>query len=96
MNSFDPNLVRLVINLIGAVSALVAAGLWFRATTVSMPDRLDAIAVELQRVGRWNAWAARPASPRWPNVCIFCLRRRDRDDHEPANMPSDFSCRTIS
>jgi len=58
MNSFDPNLVRLVINLIGAVSALVAAGLWFRATTVSMPDRLDAIAVELQRVGRWNAWAA--------------------------------------
>jgi hypothetical protein len=25
---------------------------------VSMPDRLDAIAVELQRVGRWNAWAA--------------------------------------
>ena len=58
MNSFDPNLVRLIINLIGAVSALVAAGLWFRATAVSMPDRLDAIAVELQRVGRWNAWAA--------------------------------------
>ena len=55
MNSFDPNLVRLIINLIGAVSALVAAGLWFRATTVSMPDRLDAIAVELQRVGPWNA-----------------------------------------
>jgi hypothetical protein len=23
-----------------------------------MPDRLDVIAVELQRVGRWNAWAA--------------------------------------
>jgi hypothetical protein len=23
-----------------------------------MPDRLGAIAVELQRVGRWNAWAA--------------------------------------
>ena len=58
MNSFDPNLVRLIINLIGAVSALVAAGLWFRVTTVSMPDRLDAIAVELQRVGPWNAWAA--------------------------------------
>ena len=58
MNSFDPTLVHLVINLIGAVSALVAAGLWFRATTVSMPDRLDAIAVELQRVGRWNAWTA--------------------------------------
>ena len=58
MNSFDPTLVRLVINLIGAVSAVVAAGLWFRSTTVSMPDRLDAIAAELQRVGRWNAWAA--------------------------------------
>ena len=58
MNSFDPTLVCLVINLIGAVSAVVAAGLWFRSTTVSMPDRLDAIAAELQRVGRWNAWAA--------------------------------------
>ncbi len=58
MNTFDPTLVRAVINLIGAVSALVAAALWFRSTTVSMPDRLDAIAAELQRVGRWNAWAA--------------------------------------
>jgi hypothetical protein len=58
MHYFDPTLVRLIINLIGAVSALIAAGLWFRSTTVSMPDRLDAIAAELQRVGRWNAWAA--------------------------------------
>jgi hypothetical protein len=23
-----------------------------------MPDRLDEIALELRRVGRWNAWAA--------------------------------------
>jgi hypothetical protein len=58
MNAFDPTLVRFVLNLIGAGSALLAAGLWFRSTTVSMPDRLDAIAAELQRVGRWNAWAA--------------------------------------
>jgi hypothetical protein len=58
MSSFDPTLVRLAINLIGAGSALVAAGLWFRSTTVSMPDRLDEIAMELRRVGRWNAWAA--------------------------------------
>jgi hypothetical protein len=58
MSSFDPTLVRFVINLIGAVSALVAAALWFRSTTVNMPDRLDEIAWELQRVGRWNAWAA--------------------------------------
>ncbi|MGA8692276.1 MAG: hypothetical protein WB689_00250 [Xanthobacteraceae bacterium] len=58
MNYFDPTLVRLIINLFGAVSALIAAGLWFRSTTVRMPDRLDAIAEELQRVGRWNAWAA--------------------------------------
>jgi len=58
MNYFDSTLVRLIINLIGAASALIAAGLWFRSTTVSMPDRLDAIAAELQRVGRWNAWAA--------------------------------------
>ncbi len=58
MNTFDPTLVRVVINLIGALSALVAAASWFRSTTVSMPDRLDDIAKELQRVGRWNAWAA--------------------------------------
>ena len=58
MNAFDPTLMRVVINLIGALSALVAAALWFRSTTVSMPDRLDDIAEELQRVGRWNAWAA--------------------------------------
>jgi hypothetical protein len=58
MNYFDPTLVRPIINLIGAVSALVAAWLWFRSTTVRMPDRLDDIAAELQRVGRWNAWAA--------------------------------------
>ena len=70
MNSFDPNLVRLIINLIGAVSALVAAGLWFRATTVSMPDRLDAIAVELQRVGPWNAWAA---GATWISALAQCL-----------------------
>ncbi len=58
MNAFDPTLLRLILNLIGAASALVAAGLWFRSTTVSLPDRLDDIATELLRVGRWNAWAA--------------------------------------
>ena len=58
MNYFDPTLVRLVINLIGALSAVIAARLWFRSTTVSLPDRLDAIAEELKRAGRWNAWAA--------------------------------------
>jgi hypothetical protein len=52
MSTFDPTLARLVLNLIGAISALIAAGFWFRSTMVSMPDRLDAIAVELQRVGR--------------------------------------------
>jgi hypothetical protein len=58
MKYFDPTLVRLFINLIGALSALIATGLWFRSTTVSMPNKLDALADELQRAGRWNAWAA--------------------------------------
>jgi hypothetical protein len=58
MKYFDPTLVHLFINLIGALSALIAAGLWFRSTTVSMPNKLDALADELQRAGRWNAWAA--------------------------------------
>jgi hypothetical protein len=97
MNAFDPTLVRFVLNLIGAVSALLAAGLWFRSTTVSMPDRLDAIAAELQRVGRWNAWAAGATciSAR-RSVCIFCLRRRNRENHRLANILSGFPCRTMS
>ena len=73
MNAFDPTLVRFVLNLIGAVSALVAAGLWFRSTTVSMPDRLDAIAAELQRVGRWNAWAAGATCISAPSQCLHFL-----------------------
>jgi hypothetical protein len=73
MSAFDPTLVRFVLNLIGALSALVAAGLWFRSTTVSMPDRLDAIAVELQRVGRWNAWAAGATCISALSQCLYFL-----------------------
>jgi len=73
MNAFDPTLVRLVINLIGALSALVAAGLWFRSTTVSVPDRLDDNARELQRVGRWNAWAARATCISALSQCLHLL-----------------------
>ena len=73
MNAFDPTLVRLVINLIGALSALVAPGLWFRSTTVSVPDRLDDIARELQRVGRWNAWAARATCISALSQCLHLL-----------------------
>jgi len=65
--------MRLVINLIGALSALVAAGLWFRSTTVSVPDRLDDNARELQRVGRWNAWAARATCISALSQCLHLL-----------------------
>ncbi|MFZ1151856.1 MAG: hypothetical protein WAR76_19335 [Xanthobacteraceae bacterium] len=73
MNYFDPTLVRLVINLIGAVSAVIAARLWFRSTMVSLPDRLDAIAEELKRAGRWNAWAAGATSISALSQCLHFL-----------------------
>ena len=58
MNTFDPMLVRPFINLIGAVSALIAAISWFRSATIRVPNNIDTMVDQLQRAGRWNAWAA--------------------------------------
>jgi hypothetical protein len=47
-----------VIGIVGVIAALAAAGLWLRASVLKVPDNLDTIVGELQRMGRWNAWAA--------------------------------------
>jgi hypothetical protein len=47
-----------IVGIIGVVAALAAAGLWLRASVIDVPDNIDTIVGELQRMGRWNAWAA--------------------------------------
>jgi hypothetical protein len=48
-----------LINWIGAISALIAAGCWFYSATIQVPDNIDTFVRELNRIGYWNAWAAR-------------------------------------
>jgi len=44
--------------IIGVLAALAAAGLWLRASVIDVPNNIDTIVGELQRMGRWNASAA--------------------------------------
>jgi hypothetical protein len=39
-----------------------AAALWWRASTIEIPDSIDTIVAELRRAGRWSAQAATCAS----------------------------------
>jgi hypothetical protein len=42
----------------GMLAALGAAVLWLWASLVEVPDNIDTIVGEFQRIGRLNAWAA--------------------------------------
>ena len=42
----------------GVVTSLAAAGLWLRGSLIDVPNNIDTIVKELQRIGRLNAWAA--------------------------------------
>jgi hypothetical protein len=44
--------------IIGAVSSIAAAGLWLRASLLPVRDNIDTFIAELQRISRWNAYAA--------------------------------------
>lgn len=44
--------------LFGVTFSLLAAGLWLWASLLDVPDNLDTIVGELQRMGRINAGAA--------------------------------------
>jgi hypothetical protein len=41
-----------------AAAALVAAVLWSRSAGMKVPNNIDTMVPELQRIGFWNAWAA--------------------------------------
>jgi hypothetical protein len=46
------------IRVLTAIAALIAAGLWLRSALIDVPDNIDTIVGELQRVGWWNSKAA--------------------------------------
>lgn len=48
----------LAIGIIGAASSFAAAILWLRASLMAVPDNIDTFIYELQRISRWNAYAA--------------------------------------
>jgi hypothetical protein len=50
-----------VVTLIGLVASLTAAVLWLWGSLIEVPDDIDAIVGELQRIGQVNAWAAMAA-----------------------------------
>ena len=53
------------VGVIGVVASIVAAGCWLRGSLIKVPDNVDTIVGELQRIGWWNAiaaWAAVIAS----------------------------------
>ncbi|MBB3018461.1 hypothetical protein FHR70_001515 [Microvirga lupini] len=51
----------LFMSSLGAVSALAAAGLFLYSSRIEVPDNIDTMMGEIQRIGRWNSygcWAA--------------------------------------
>jgi hypothetical protein len=47
-----------IVTSVGLVASLVAAGFWLWGSLIAVPDNIDTIVAELQRIGRLNAWAA--------------------------------------
>jgi hypothetical protein len=50
-----------VIGAIGAVSSILAAAFWLRSALIDVPNNIDTIVRELQRIGWWNSAAAQAA-----------------------------------
>jgi hypothetical protein len=46
------------IRVLIAIAALLAAALWLRSALIKVPNNIDTIVGELQRIGRWNSFAA--------------------------------------
>jgi hypothetical protein len=47
-----------IVTTVGLLASLAAAGFWLWGSLIEIPDNIDTIVSELQRVGRLNAWAA--------------------------------------
>jgi hypothetical protein len=47
-----------VVALAGLLASLAAAALWLWGSLIEVPNNINTIVGELQRIGRMNAWAA--------------------------------------
>jgi hypothetical protein len=54
----EMNLVDKIVASVGLLASLGAAFFWLWGSLIEVPDNIDTIVGELQRVGRLNAWAA--------------------------------------
>ena len=50
--------LHLIVRASPAVAAIVAAVLWFVSSRIKVPNDIDTIVGQLQRIGRWNSRAA--------------------------------------
>jgi hypothetical protein len=50
-----------IVGIMGGLSSFAAAGLWLYASILKVPDNIDTFIGELQRISRWNAYAAMAA-----------------------------------
>ncbi len=58
-----------IISGFGAVAALFAAGFWFRASILEVPDNIDTFLGKLQRISRINACGGCPR--RWRPIAVL-------------------------
>jgi hypothetical protein len=47
-----------IVTSVGLLASLAAASFWLWGSLIEVPDNIDTIVGELQRIGRVNAWAA--------------------------------------
>jgi hypothetical protein len=52
------NPIDKIVTAVGLAASLAAAGFWLWGSIIEVPDNIDTIVGELQRIGRLNAWAA--------------------------------------
>jgi hypothetical protein len=55
------NTIDKAIGVIGVLSSILAAAFWLRSALIDVPNNLDTIVGELQRIGWWNSAAAQAA-----------------------------------
>jgi hypothetical protein len=48
--------IDLVMGSLGVLSAVVAAGLFLYSSRIEVPDNIDTMMGEIQRIGRWNSY----------------------------------------
>jgi len=47
-----------IMGVVGVLSSLAAAALWWYASRLEVPENIDTFIGELRRISRWNARAA--------------------------------------